>query len=243
MYSFYHSWTPPLGAKIQQPGHHWAAYREHLKAQATAASHLAQAELYAPSSHNTHYQQECDQLVLQQNWLLRNISHCHEYVFFSFWCNCWLPSFHLNSQIVLHPCHKLAYFKAQGWEEAWIDTAHNIICDEYVCSYVLVHLDGHCSSDDDYTAVGSVDSVSVHILSSAYFSDLLPPQLISSSNNIFDNLPDLSPASPDLFDELELYLSTDTEDVKDAISWWYERHASFPYLSCMAWDYLSIPGK
>ena len=108
---------------------------------------------------------------------------------------------------------------------------------------MLAHLDGHCSSDDDYIAVGSVDSVSVHILSSTYFSDLLPSQLISSSNNIFDNLPDLSPASPDLCDELELYLSIDTEDVKDAISWWYERHASFPYLSHMAWDYLSIPSK
>lgn len=91
--------------------------------------------------------------------------------------------------------------------------------------------------------MGSIDLVSVHMFSSMYFSDLLPPQSISSSSNIFDNLPDLSPASPDLHDELELYLSTDTEDVKDAISWWYERCASFPYLSHMAQDYLSIPGK
>ena len=69
------------------------------------------------------------------------------------------------------------------------------------------------------------------------------PQLISSSNNIFDNLPDLTPTSFDLCDKLELYLSTDTEDIKDATSWWYVRCATFPSLSCMAQDYLSIPGK
>ena len=35
----------------------------------------------------------------------------------------------------------------------------------------------------------------------------------------------------------------DVENVKDALMWWHERRATFPRLSCMARDYLSIPGK
>ena len=64
-----------------------------------------------------------------------------------------------------------------------------------------------------------------------------------SSNNIFDNLPGLASTSRDIRDELKLYLSTDAEDVKDGILWWYERRSTFPCLSQMARDYLSIPGK
>jgi hypothetical protein len=64
-----------------------------------------------------------------------------------------------------------------------------------------------------------------------------------SSTNIFDNLPDLAPTSVDHCDELNRYLSTDTEDVRNAILWWHERCATFPCLSCMALDYLSIPSK
>ena len=70
-------------------------------------------------------------------------------------------------------------------------------------------------------------------------------QMIPSdkSLNIFDNLPDLAPALSDLLDELDCYLATDVEDVRDALMWWYERRATFPRLSRMARDYLSIPGN
>jgi hypothetical protein len=97
-------------------------------------------------------------------------------------------------------------------------------------------------SDEDYIAVGSIDLVS--ILSFLLHSLVTySPQSISSSNNIFDNLPELASALSDICDKLELYLSTDTEDIKDDILQWHERRATFPCLSCMAWDYLSIPGK
>jgi len=59
---------------------------------------------------------------------------------------------------------------------------------------------------------------------------------------MFDNLMDaMPPCSSD--DELQRYLATDVEDVKDGLMWWHERCASFPRLSHMARDYLSIPGK
>jgi len=39
------------------------------------------------------------------------------------------------------------------------------------------------------------------------------------------------------------YLAADVEDMKDGLMWWYERCMLFPHLSCMARDYLSIPGE
>jgi hypothetical protein len=91
--------------------------------------------------------------------------------------------------------------------------------------------------------VGSVGFLSSFYLCYDLLSDALPQQSTSSSDNIFDNLPGLAPALQEPHDELDQYLSTDTEDVKDAILWWHERRATFPHLSCMARDYLSIPGK
>jgi hypothetical protein len=58
--------------------------------------------------------------------------------------------------VVLHPRHKLAYFKAQDWDESWVEAAYNILRDEYDRSYALDR-----DSDDDYIAVGSVDTVSL----------------------------------------------------------------------------------
>jgi hypothetical protein len=63
------------------------------------------------------------------------------------------------------------------------------------------------------------------------------------SNNIFDSLPALTPPKPaDLHDELDHYFITDPEQVTDVLMWWHECHASFPCLSRMALNYLSIPG-
>jgi len=60
---------------------------------------------------------------------------------------------------------------------------------------------------------------------------------------MFDNLLEAAPPSPDSCSELDRYLAMNVEDVKDGIMWWHERCATFPRLSCMAQDYLSIPGK
>ena len=51
----------------------------------------------------------------------------------------------------------------------------------------------------------------------------------------------MAPKPSTLRDELERYLSTDPEDVKDALLWWYERKDVYPRLHRMALDYLSIP--
>ena len=44
--------------------------------------------------------------------------------------------------------------------------------------------------------------------------------------------------------ELDNYLkSSRVKDVKDPLNWWYENCGLYPRLSCMARDYLMIPGK
>jgi hypothetical protein len=66
---------------------------------------------------------------------------------------------------------------------------------------------------------------------------------ISSSKNMFDNLPSLAAPKPaDLRDELDRFLGMDPEQVKNVIEWWFERQHTYPQLSRMAMDYLSIPG-
>ena len=42
---------------------------------------------------------------------------------------------------VLHPRHKLTYFKDAGWEPDWIDTAEGIVHTEFKQSYAH-HQDG-----------------------------------------------------------------------------------------------------
>jgi hypothetical protein len=60
---------------------------------------------------------------------------------------------------------------------------------------------------------------------------------------MFDDLPALAAPRPsDLRDELERYLSTDPEHVANVLLWWFERQQTYPALSCMAMDYLTIPG-
>ena len=44
-------------------------------------------------------------------------------------------------------------------------------------------------------------------------------------------------------DDLDRYLSTNPEDVTDALEWWYEHKHIYPHLHHIALDYLSIPGK
>ncbi|KAF8171479.1 hypothetical protein BJ912DRAFT_860531 [Pholiota molesta] len=43
--------------------------------------------------------------------------------------------------MVLHPRHKLDYFKRAGWDPVWIDTAQQIVRDEFERSYVKDTMD------------------------------------------------------------------------------------------------------
>jgi len=48
--------------------------------------------------------------------------------------------------LVLHPHHKLKYFKTVGWEDKWIDAAEQIVMDEFERKYANLPDGG---DDDD----------------------------------------------------------------------------------------------
>ena len=131
-----------------------------------------------------------------------------------------------SSATVLHPCHKLAYFKSAGWSSEWIETAKELVTNAYNNSYATcaaVETVANTEVDDDLEH--AVDKPMV-------------------SKNIFDNLPCLAKPMPKLsHNELDTYLTMAIEDVQDAIAWWLEHCATFPQLSHMAINYLTIPGK
>jgi hypothetical protein len=41
----------------------------------------------------------------------------------------------MSCELVLHPRHKLSYFKTAGWEQEWIETAKELVCDTFQQSY------------------------------------------------------------------------------------------------------------
>ena len=65
---------------------------------------------------------------------------------------------------------------------------------------------------------------------------------MSRSKNRFDNLPALAaPKSTELRGELDRFLNSDCEHAPDALAWWHDQRETYPRLSRMAVDYLSIP--
>ena len=121
---------------------------------------------------------------------------------------------------VLHPRHKLKYFEHAGWEPDWIAAAKDIVWAEFDRSYAKPR------EDDDEDVAGDAATSE------------------KQKANIFDDLPALSaPKIKELRDELDQYLSSDPEHVKDVLKWWTEKRAMYPALSRMALDYLSIPGE
>ncbi|KIL60459.1 hypothetical protein M378DRAFT_83694, partial [Amanita muscaria Koide BX008] len=127
--------------------------------------------------------------------------------------------------MVLHPRHKLQYFETTSWERDWIATAEEIVTDEYKGSY----------SDIEVEIPGMDESNEQEISTTGKKKE---------SKNIFDHLPAL--AAPEQMaisthDELVRYLAADVEHTPDVLAWWHEHRTTYPRLSQMAFDYLSIP--
>ena len=78
---------------------------------------------------------EIAQQVLWFNRPFRGLLHFYGYVFIY----CYLII--LTVYQVLHPCHKLEYFKRAGWDDEWITTAHEIVQTEYDHSYAFMEVD------------------------------------------------------------------------------------------------------
>ncbi|KIM56219.1 hypothetical protein SCLCIDRAFT_37143, partial [Scleroderma citrinum Foug A] len=114
--------------------------------------------------------------------------------------------------MVLHPHHKLEYFRHANWEAKWIGDAHQLVCNTYNFSYATRHIPD-CSEE------------------SAPKMDTCEDE--GNSNNIFDSLPSLSKLnSTNECDELDRYLATGVEDIASggAIKWWHNHHSKYPCL-------------
>lgn len=144
---------------------------------------------------------------------------------------------------VLHPRHKLSYFKKMKWRHDWITNAHNMIRTEYDKRYAnripRVRQDSGLdkSSTEDAPVNEKVCRWHARIQFISNTGHHSQPDM-----NIFEALEHEDITDDEVSDELTRYLSTDPERVKDALEWWNDRCASFPNLSRMALDYLSIPG-
>ena len=140
-----------------------------------------------------------------------------------------------NGFLVLHPRHKLQYFKNAGWEQDWIDTAKGIVRSVFDRSYA--------PRSSDRIEVDKPESAQARKVRPVTLCPGKRPLVPQQSRNIFDDLPSLNAPNPDnLGDELDRYLNTDQEHTADVLMWWYDHSAAFPRLSRMALDYLSIPG-
>ena len=61
---------------------------------------------------------------------------------------------------------------------------------------------------------------------------------------MFNNLPALAPPkAADLGSEIDQYLSSSVEHITNPLAWWHAQCDTYPQLSHMALNYLSIPGK
>lgn len=112
--------------------------------------------------------------------------------------------------MVLHPGMKLEYFRQQRWLKTWIETAQELVQDEFTSRYQKIQ------------EPTSADA--------------------KKPNNDFTSFGDLSikPFDDDM-SELDIYLSQPVEQVADPLKWWVIHSSTFPTLSQMAFDYLSIP--
>lgn len=106
------------------------------------------------------------------------------------------------------------------WEADWISTAEKLVRSEFERSYTAIqHVDNPEDTEDNSN------------------------KRANKKSNMFDSLPALAPPkASDLGSELDRYLSADVEHVTDAIGWWHERRHTYPSLSRMALDYLTVPG-
>lgn len=64
---------------------------------------------------------------------------------------------------VLHPRHKLAYFKKAGWEMSWIDEAEALVEERYLAKYATRYTDDNDNVMSSGDTTDGIQKVSDHI--------------------------------------------------------------------------------
>lgn len=60
-----------------------------------------------------------------------------------------MSNYFIDYSVVLHPRHKLHYFKTAGWEDSWIKTAHAIVREEFDRTYAFMDVDHHADPPNE----------------------------------------------------------------------------------------------
>ncbi|OJT11999.1 hypothetical protein TRAPUB_11453 [Trametes pubescens] len=145
--------------------------------------------------------------------------------------------------MIMHPGHKMRYFENAHWPAGWLKTACKLVREEYDSFYLNQDAaddsdDGGMDNNNDEEAAMEAQPSRKHKRAEPSTVDIKLPL----GANIFDHLPSMAGlGNSDDLDELDCYLSAPTEKINDALTWWVERRRTYPKLSCMALDYLSIP--
>ena len=138
--------------------------------------------------------------------------------------------------MVMHPAHKLQYFKNAEWENDWISVAEELVKQEFTDNYATLQGDDTASDAGDAPVSPKVRPL---ICSFKY----ILTTLIQASKNMFDNILSAKSTVPAGVDEFTSYLEEKVENVGDPIAWWLTQRNRYPRLSKMALDYLLIPGQ
>ena len=148
----------------------------------------------------------------------------------------WLLLIYNYIYLVLHPKHKLKYFEKQNWDEDWIKTAEDIVREEFRRNY-----EEYIPPKLAKASQPSKKKVSIHIVIILFF---VSRSFQSRNDDINDSESSSSSSEEEEFiEELDRYLSSGRiKGVKDPLKWWHDNQGSYPRLSRMAKDYLSIPG-
>ncbi|SRR5260221_10888609 len=100
--------------------------------------HLATAAQNANCSVSIHAALAIGKRTL--NWYYNKTDHSEIYRIAMGMC-CSTVGACINHFIILHPCHKLHYFRTAGWENTWIETVQNIVHKESDRTYMFMDID------------------------------------------------------------------------------------------------------
>ena len=125
------------------------------------AHHLfTQQEISALNSFVHSAGQKYTQPVLSAYRQVSHISSLNGYV-----CSIFTGFVLLTVVLVLHPQHKLSYFKGAQWEDDWIETAEQLVREEFERSYLSVNVNSDLECEEDVSeSNGDISMVFFYLL-------------------------------------------------------------------------------
>src|ERR1700730_4210053 len=98
------------------------------------------------------------------------------------------------THLVLHPRHKLEYFRKNHWDDSLIEVAHDIVQDEFDRMYWLLDIENNGTTPAHASGNGPVSCNFVNFLVAPLLipnlNDTIQVSTSSEQTNMFDNIMD-----------------------------------------------------